>query len=341
MTLRDYLQLLTDKPSALFMGVLILGVIFVNGWTDAPNAIATCVSTGVLSMGKAVVLAAICNFLGALVMSAAGAQVAVTICQLVDFGGSSAQAALALSVALFSIIFWATLAWRFGIPTSESHALIAGLTGAAIALHGGFDGISSAQWMKVLWGLILSTGFGFLSGFWSGRWVKRLQLPLRFFRRAQILGAAAMSFMHGAQDGQKFMGVFLLSAALSTGSTASTFFIPFWLVLLCSAIMALGTLVGGRRIIEAIGTDMVQLQPQQGFAADIAAAGCLLLASIWGLPVSTTHTKTTAIMGVGAAGGRHGVRWQIARDMILAWILTFPVCGMLSYLSVRIFLFVA
>ena len=178
---------------------LTLCVIFVNGWTDAPNAIATCVSTRSMDVDAAIVMAAVCNFVGVLVMTMINSTVAMTITNMVNFGGQSSQALIALCAALFAIVFWAVLAWYFGIPTSESHALIAGLSGAAIALQGGIDGINPEEWIKVIYGLGLSTILGFFSGYFSCRfvaWTCR-NVDRRktggFFRGAQIAGAAGMA----------------------------------------------------------------------------------------------------------------------------------------------------
>ncbi|MEG2718931.1 MAG: inorganic phosphate transporter, partial [Clostridia bacterium] len=162
----------------------------------------------------------------------------------------------------------------------------------------------------------------------------------RFFSYAQIGGGAAMAFMHGAQDGQKFIAVFLLGSALANGqSGATTFVVPIWLMLLCSMVMALGTSIGGYRIIKSVGMDMVKLSTYQGFAADTAAALCLLGSSVLGIPVSTTHTKTTAIMGVGASRRLRSVNWSMVKDLILTWVLTFPGCGLIGYLMAKLFLY--
>ena len=307
-SLIDFLQQLTRSVPLLITVILTIGVILVNGWTDAPNAIATCVSTRSMSARSAVLMAAFFNFLGVLFMTMVNATVAETIYNIADFGSDPQQALIALCAALFAIVSWAVLAWKYGIPTSESHALIAGLSGAAIALHGGLDGINGAEWIKVLYGLVLSTILGFALGWLCVKLVETLcrRMDRRrtnsFFRYAQIGGGAAMAFMHGAQDGQKFMGVFLLGVFLAQGQAhVETFVIPLWLMVLCSAIMGLGTSIGGYRIIKSVGMDMVRLEKYQGFAADTAAALCLLFSSLTGVPVSTTHTKTTAIMGVGAA----------------------------------------
>jgi len=346
-SLPGFLSQLSGNPLLVVTVVLTLGVVLVNGWTDAPNAIATCVSTRAMKATAAIIMAAVFNFLGVFVMTLFNAKVAMTIFNMVDFGGATGDAIIALCAALFAIVVWATAAWRFGIPTSESHALIAGLSGAAIALHGNLGGINFDEWVKVLYGLALSTILGFLSGFFCARGV---ELVFRrsdrcrvsdLLRRGQIFGGAAMAFMHGAQDGQKFISVFLLGIFLVNGQgVVESVAIPVWLMLLCSAVMALGTSIGGYRIIKAVGLDMVRLATYQGFAADLGAAACLLLSSLTGIPVSTTHTKTTAIMGVGASKRLSAVNWKIVKEMSLAWILTFPGCGCLGYFTAKLFMFI-
>lgn len=333
---------------------LVLGVIFVNGWTDAPNAIATVVSTRCMSPRNAVIMAIVLNTIGAGVMTFFNASVAATIMRLVTFGdpsqtsGESADRALmVLGVSLFAIVVWATAAWFFGIPTSESHALIAGITGGAIALGNGLGAINFAEWGKVLMGLGLSLLLGFFSGFFTAKILMLLFKAVRkatadrFFTGGQIFGAGCMAFMHGAQDGQKFMGVFIIAILLNQGIVPDpnvAYAIPWWLIILCSLVMGLGTSAGGYRIIKAVGMDMVKLEKYQGFAADLAAAGCLLLASLTGIPVSTTHTKTTAIMGVGSARRLTSVNWGVVKDMLLAWVLTFPGCGLISFVMVKIYM---
>ena len=341
MSLSLFLQQVSQSLPLLATTLLILGVIFVNGWTDAPNAIATCVSTRCMPVRAAVLMAAVCNLLGVLVMTSLGALVAETIYNIADFGDDRSRALIALCAAMTAIVLWAVAAWAFGIPTSESHALIAGVSGAAVALEG-FHALHGGEWAKVLLGLLLSAVLGFSSGFAVVKAVARafrnvrLAPAQRFFRAAQIFGGAAMAFMHGAQDGQKFIGIFLLGISLAGG--ASGFQVPLWLMILCALTMGLGTCVGGYKIIKSVGMDMVKLEKYEGFSADLAGAFCLLLSTVTGLPVSTTHTKTTAIMGVGAASRVHGVRWSVARDMALAWVLTFPGCGLVGYLTARLFM---
>jgi len=341
----DFMNQMMGNPMLMVSTILTLGVILVNGWTDAPNAIATCVSTRAISVRKAIIMAAIFNFLGVFIMTSINASVAFTIYKMVDFGGNSQLALIALCAAMAAIVIWATAAWYFGIPTSESHALIAGISGAAVAIQNSFSGINGAEWVKVLYGIGLSTLLGFVMGFLSAKLTaflfrnKNRMESERFFAGAQVAGGAAMAFMHGAQDGQKFMAIFLLGAAMSSGQgDASSFVVPIWLMILCSAVMGLGTSIGGYRIIKSVGMDMVKLKPYQGFSADFAATFCLLLSSLTGIPVSTTHTKTTSIMGVGAARRLSNVNWGVVKELVLTWIFTFPGCGLLGFGMAKLFL---
>ena len=333
-----------NNIALIIITVLVAGVVLVNGWTDAPNAIATVVSTKSMSPRAAVIMAAIFNFIGVLVMSFVSQDVADTIGKMVSFTGD--QALVALAAALFAIVLWAVLAWYFGIPTSESHALIAGLTGAAIA-QGSFAAVNMEEWSKVLWGIGFSTLAGFFGGFVIVKVIGRLfknmarRTANTFFKYAQIAGGAAMAFLHGAQDGLKFIGVFALGLCLANGDKVpESFTIAPWTMVACSLIMGFGTSIGGYRIIKAVGMDMVKLEKYQGFAADTAASIALLISTLIGFPVSTTHTKTTAIMGVGASRRMSLVNWGVAKDMVLAWVLTFPMCGLVGFIMAKIFLLI-
>ena len=340
----SFVKEVAANPLLAVTVLLTLGVILVNGWTDAPNAIATAVSTRAISIRAAIMLAAVMNFLGVLVMTMVNATVAETIFNMVDFGGVPHASIVALCAAMFAIVVWASVASYFGIPTSESHALIAGLSGSAIALHNSFLGINGAEWMKVIYGLLLSSVLGFAAGFVTARlmtWLfsgrDRRNLA-NGFRKAQIGAACGMAFMHGAQDGQKFMAVFMIGIFLNRGETnATSFVVPVWMMILCSAVMALGTSIGGYRIIKSVGMDMVKLEPYQGFSADLGASLSLLVAQFLGLPVSTTHTKTTAIIGVGASVRMSSVKWSVVGDMVTSWILTFPFCGLIGYGMTKLF----
>ena len=323
----SFLSQMGGNPVLLITVALTLGVIFVNGWTDAPNAIATCVTTRCMNVRAAILMSAAFNFLGVFVMTKINSSVASTISNMVDFGGDTREALVALCAALFSIVVYSVGASIFGIPTSESHSLIAG------------------EWAKVLYGLVLSLALGFATGWAVCKLVtlicrgmdRRKTNP--FFQAAQIFGAAAMSFMHGAQDGQKFIGVLFLGLAFCNGqSSVQGIGIPVWLMLLCSVVMALGTSVGGEKIIKSVGMDMVHLEKYQGFSADMAAALCLLYSSLFGIPVSTTHTKTTAIMGVGAVKRLSAINFGVVKDMVLTWVFTFPGCGLISFIMAKLFM---
>ncbi len=338
---------MTANPLLFIAVVLTLGVILVNGWTDAPNAIATCVVTRCMRPGAAILMAAVFNFLGVFVMTLINATVAETITKMVDFGSDPSIAIITLSAALFAIVLWAVLAWVFGIPTSESHALIAGLTGSAIALHGSLDGVNGSEWIKVVYGIGISVLLGFGLGWFVCKLVtvifRNANRPKTepFFRGAQIVGAASMAFMHGAQDGQKFMGVILLCVYMSQGQALpQNIQIPLWLMAVCSVVMALGTAMGGKKIIKSVGMDMVKLEKYQGFSADIAAALALLICSVFSLPVSTTHAKTTSIMGVGAVRRVSAINFSVVKEMVLTWVLTFPGCGLVGFLMTKLFIFI-
>lgn len=340
-----FVEQLTEHPLLLISVLLTLGVIFVNGWTDAPNAIATCVSTRCIGVYKAIVMAAVFNFLGVLIMTMLNARVAMTIKNMVNFGGNNQDALIALCAAMAAIVIWAIGAWYFGIPTSESHALIAGLTGAAIALQGGLSGVNPAEWLKVIYGLFLSTLIGFGAGFLICKLITVLfancdrKKANKFFSGGQVVGGAAMAFVHGAQDGQKFLGVLLLGLFLVNGmDDTSSATIPLWMMLLCSIVMGVGTSVGGKKIIKSVGMDMVKLEKYQGFSADLAASICIFFSTILGIPVSTTHVKTTSIMGVGAVKRISAINFTVVKDMILAWVLTFPGCGLIGFFMAKLFL---
>ena len=345
LSLQYFWSQMTQNPLLFLAVALTLGVILVNGWTDAPNAIATCVVTRCMSARAAIIMAAIFNFLGVYVMTKLNATVAETITKMVDFGDNSHDAIVALSAAMFAIVTWATLAFLFGIPTSESHALIAGLTGSAIALHGSFAGVNGGEWVKVLYGIVISVTLGFGLGWIVCKSVTKLFYHVErrktepIFRYAQIFGAAYSAFMHGAQDGQKFMGIIILCLFMSQGKPIPAGLAPeSWIMFLCALIMALGTAIGGKKIIKSVGMDMVKLEKYQGFSADLASSSSLLLCSMLSLPVSTTHAKTTAIMGVGSVKSIKAINLGVVKEMVLTWILTFPGCGLIGFLMTKLFM---
>jgi PiT family inorganic phosphate transporter len=317
------------SPLLIAALLLTLAAEFVNGWTDSPNAIATVVSTRVLSPSQAVIMAAVLNIVGALVT---GTAVAATLGQ-----GIVSPEVIGLPVvisATLTVVVWSTAAWFYGIPTSESHELIAGLTGAGLAAAGP-SVLLWEGWRKVLIGLGLSTFLGFFLGmivmttlYWILRRA-RLSLIRNTFSRLQILSAAFMAFSHGSNDGQKFMGVFAL--ALVLGGKMAHFAVPVWIMLLCGAVMGIGTAFGGWRIIRTMGFKITKLEPVNGFAAETSGAVSILFASAFGIPLSTTHCIGASIMGVGATKRFSAVRWGMARNIVMTWIITFPVCFVLGY----------
>ena len=307
--------------------LLVLAAEFVNGWTDAPNAIATVVSTRVLTPGVAVVMATALNAIGAMT----GTAVAQTIGKgLVD---AKVVDTVTIAAAMIAIVVWSTLAWLRGLPTSESHALVAALTGAGFATAG-TDALLWDGWRKVLIGLGFSSVLGFAGGFFlmvGISWLfhkTALATVRRLFGRLQLLSAAFMAFSHGTNDGQKFIGVFTL--ALMLGGVIPEFRIPLWVILLCALTMGLGTAVGGWRIVHTMGLRLTKLEPYQGFAAETAAASAIELATRLGIPLSTTHTINTAIMGVGAVRRVSAVRWGVGLEIVTAWVLTFPACAAIA-----------
>ena len=332
------------NPVLLLIVILCLGATIVNGATDAPNAIATVVGTKAMRPGPAIAMAAVFNFIGLLLITSISTAVASTIFGMVDFGGDNHAALVALAAAMVAIIVWGVAAWAFGIPTSQSHSLIAGITGAAIALQGGLGGINFDQWVKVIYGLIISTCLGFGTGWLFTRLIKIIckhanrTKANHFFKWAQIISGAGVALLHGAQDGQKFLSLTMLAVMLGVYGTSDMNGFPLWMVVLVSLTMSLGTAVGGRKIIKSVGMSMVKMEQFQGFAACLSACFCIGLATFTGMPVSTTHTKTTAIMGVGAEKRLRAVKWNLAGTMVLTWVLTFPGCGLLAYLFTHLFL---
>jgi PiT family inorganic phosphate transporter len=316
------------SPALLGVLFLVLCAEFVNGWTDAPNAIATVVSTRVLSPRVAVVMATVLNVLGALMGTAVAATIGKGIVE------ASAVNLATIAAAMVAIVTWSTIAWRFGLPTSETHALVAGLAGAALATAGP-SALLWEGWLKVLIGLGFSTFLGFFGGggiMWAIYWFFRHSRPAKvrtLFGRAQIFSAAFMALGHGSNDGQKFIGAFCL--ALVLGGALPEFRVPWQVMILCSLVMGIGTSIGGWRIIKTMGMRMVKLEPYQGFSAETGAAMAIQLASVLGIPLSTTHTINTAIMGVGSVRRFSAVRWNVVGDVVAAWILTFPMCGGIAW----------
>jgi PiT family inorganic phosphate transporter len=304
---------------------------YINGFHDAANSIATVVSTRVLTPGKAVIWAAFFNFVAAFTF---GTAVAKTVGSgLVD-----------INIVTFAVIFagltgaiiWDLITWYYGLPTSSSHALIGGYAGAAIT-KAGWGAIIASGWTKTLIFIVVAPLIGMVVGLllMNGiHWACRDVTPARadrWFRKLQLLSAAAYSLMHGANDAQKTMGI--IAGALFTGGYIATFYVPFWVEMIAYTAISLGTLSGGWRIIKTMGSKITKLQPMGGFAAETGAAVAIATATAMGVGISTTHTITGAIVGVGATRRLSAVRWGVARQIVWAWLLTIPASATIGAVS--------
>jgi len=325
---------------AIVVGVILVALSFdyINGFHDAANSIATVVSTRVLSPGQAVIWAAFFNFVAAFGF---GTAVAKTI----------GKGMIDVSVVTFAVIFsgligaivWDLITWYLGLPTSSSHALIGGYAGAAVA-RAGLGAVILSGWTKTLIFIVLAPLIGLVLGFGiavATLWIFRRSSPSRvdrLFRRLQLLSAALYSLGHGTNDAQKTMGI--IAGVLFTAGYIKTFSIPMWVILAAHTAIGLGTLSGGWRIIHTMGSKITKLQPVGGFAAETAGAITLFLASSFGIPVSTTHTITGAIVGVGTTRRLSAVRWGVAGRIVWAWILTIPMAALIgatTYWAARLF----
>jgi PiT family inorganic phosphate transporter len=329
----------------LLILVIVAAFVFdyINGFHDAANAIATVVSTGVLPVRTAVLLAGVLNFVGAIT----GTAVAKTIASGFAAPGDVTQ--VVVLGALIGASIWNLLTWWYGIPSSSSHALIGGLAGAVVA----HAGMSAFNWgtltKKVLIPLVVSPTLGFIAAFVlmiGLLWIVRNVRPARVqrgSRRLQLISAAMMAFSHGSNDAQKAMGIITLAlvAFVAGGATGMPEWalpkgdkIPTWVVVGCAMAIALGTMAGGKRIIKTMGTKIIKITPLQGFAAETAGTATILTASTFGIPVSTTHCISACIMGVGASKRLSAVRWGVAGNIVIAWILTIPLSAGFAFISV-------
>lgn len=319
---------MTD-PSGMLVLVVILALAFdfSNGWHDSANAIATVVSTRVLSPLIAVIMAGVLNVAGAFLSTAVAKMVGAGIVE----PGAITQGVVA--AALGGAIIWNIVTLMLGLPTSSSHALIGGLVGSALA-HGGWEAVKIGGLRKVLEAMVLSPFLGFLIGLILMMLVGRLFFrmsrgkALRVFSRAQLVSAGFMAFSHGANDAQKAMGIITLSL-LAAGHLSQPE-VPLWVIVSCGLAMGLGTAAGGWRIVRTLGMRIVKLEPVHGFAAETGAATVLLATAHLGLPVSTTHTIASSVMGVGATQRLSAVRWGVTARILVAWIFTLPGAGALG-----------
>ncbi len=337
-----------DSPVLLLVLVVVVAILFdyINGFHDAANAIATVVSTGVLHVRTAVIIAGLFNFVGAMT----GTAVAKTIAS--GFASPLVVTQTVVLAALSGACIWNLLTWWWGIPSSSSHALIGGLAGAVVAQAG----VGAFKWatlvQKVLIPLVVSPTLGFVFAFFvmiGLIWIVRRMRPAtvtKSSRRLQLVSASMMAFSHGSNDAQKSMGIITLAIV---AYTSNGHFLPSWatphkagevpvaVIVACAAAIALGTMAGGKRIIKTMGSKIIRISPLQGFAAETAGTLVILGASKFGIPVSTTHCINAAIMGVGASKRISAVRWGVAGNILVAWVLTLPLSAGIAYLTLIVF----
>ena len=361
MNISDLITLLGEYPMLILCLILILGVVFVNGWTDAPNAIATCISTKSIRPLYALIIAAICNILGVLLAFFILNAVAYTLRDMVDFSAVPPEAALsALSAGMLGVSAWGVLTWYFGIPSSESHSLIGGLTGSGLAcITLGYEAeipfTYDSSRALTIYGLFGSIIFGF---FLAWGITKLVQLCFRnvdrtktkkIFKCGQIFSGGCLAFAHGAQDGLKFVGIFVLAiqlAASAHNNAGGAEIIigdeiganMWWVALIVALIIGIGTGVGGFKIIKKIGQGLSRMEPYQGFCSDITSGIGILFASGIGLPISTSQVTTSSILGVGAAKSIRRIKWKAFIEMVITWVCCFPGTILIGYLFTLLFL---
>ncbi len=320
--------------------VMALSFDFINGFHDTANAIATSISTKALTPRIAIILASSMNLIGALTFTG----VAKTIGSQIADPFKLKNGLIVIIVALISAIIWNLVTWYYGIPSSSSHALIGSLAGSVVAAAG-LSGVNLEGFINIIKALIFSPFAAFAVGYVIMsilRFIFKNVNPHtanRSFRSLQIFTAAFQAFSHGTNDAQKSMGI--ITFALIAGGLHTTMEIPFWVKLSCAIAMAMGTSIGGWRIIKTVGTKIIKLQPMSGFASDISSATVILTATALGQPVSTTHVISSAIMGVGSAKSVFSVKWGTAQKMVTAWLITLPVTSLMAgmiYLAVSIFI---
>lgn len=319
----------------IFIVILAVTFDFINGFHDTATSVATSISTRALSPFKAIVLCASCNFIGAFLST----EVAKTVGENIVSHTSVPQ--WEILCVLAAAIIWNLFTWYFGIPSSSSHALIGAIVGGAIVYNTSFAVVNWHNLLDsvVLW-LFMSPVIGFIIGFILMKLLRFILKPFKLriinkvFLKLQILSAAAMAFNHGANDAQKSMGI--ITMALMSGGLIKVFAVPDWVILACALAMALGTSIGGKRIIKTMGSGMVKLSPVDGFAAQTGAAAVIFTATLFKAPVSTTHIITTDIMGVGSSKRLKSVNWGVAKSIVWTWVLTIPSTAILSGIIVAI-----
>jgi inorganic phosphate transporter, PiT family len=323
-------------PAFLMLCLVILAALlfdYINGFHDTANAIATCISTRALSVRSAIIMAAVLNFAGAMIST----KVATTIGKGIVDGANVTQ--MVVLAGITGAIIWNLITWYYGLPSSSSHAIIGGIMGAVFA-HAGMGALKWEGLKKIVMALILSPILGTIVGFIFMMILYRIfrnSAPSslnKHFRRLQIASAALMAFSHGTADAQKSMGVITL--ALVSYGTLKTFAVPWEVMVACATAMAFGTAAGGWRIIKTVGHDFVKLQPVHGFCVESASAGVILGASAFGMPTSTTHVITSTILGVGLSKRLTAVNWNVAKRILVAWVLTIPASALMAYLTYQV-----
>jgi len=315
----------------------LLSVILISGWSDAAGAVTACVSVRSLPKENALRLAAVCTFLGAVIMTLLNPTIAVTFYGVADFGDDQTRALGALCASLFATVLWSGTTRALGIPTSESHALISGMSGAAIATTGTLSSLHADEWFRVLLGCVASILPPLALAFLCNRALhallaeKNRRSTLSYFQRSQRFSACWNAALTGAQDCQKFMGVYMLGLSMF-GEEAPTFSrVPLWILLLSAAVMAMGTMLGSTHVIKKVGRDMASLDAPSYSAAGAASTLVMTLCTCVGLPASITHTRASAFIGAGLCQ-KHNVNLRVVFQLLLTWLLTFPVCALLGYL---------
>ncbi len=324
------------EPAFMMLCLVILAALvfdYINGFHDTANAIATCISTRALSVRSAIIMAAVLNFAGAMIST----KVATTIGKGIVDASNVTQTVVLAGIA--GAILWNLITWYYGLPSSSSHAIIGGLMGAVFA-HAGITALKWAGLKKIIMALLLSPILGTIVGFIFMLILYRIfrnSAPSglnKNFRRLQVASAALMAFSHGTADAQKSMGV--ITMALVSFGTLKTFDVPWEVMVACATAMALGTAAGGWRIIKTVGHDFVKLQPVHGFCVETASAGVILGASAFGMPTSTTHVITSTILGVGLSKRLTAVNWNVAKRILIAWVLTIPASALVAYLTYQV-----
>lgn len=343
MSFLDFFNGLMQNPILILALGLILVTIAMNGIMDAPNSIATCVATRTLYVDYALIMSTVCNFLGVLAINLINTKVSFTIFNLVEFTPNNDGIKMFLAT-LLGIIIWGMITWKMNIPMSSSHSLIAGLLGASIATNKGFNGINFKSFSMVLIGIVISILFTFF----IAKIIVKIIINIfknkdrrdsrRFFDISQIVSGGLMSFVHGIHDGQKFIALIAILVSLMKFETIEEGMFPIWIFLICAIIMGIGTSIGIKRVVKSVGMNVVNLETYEGLSADLTSIISILVATFFGIPISTTQTSSIAIIGVGSVKSKNNVNWSYAKYLTITWFLTYPACGLIAFIIAKIFM---